>query len=440
MTVKITSFQVENTKRVRAVKLEPTANGLTIIGGNNEQGKTSVLDAICWALGGNKYKPSNAQRDGSLAPPAIKIKLSNGLVVERKGKNSDLKITDPTGQKQGQKLLDSFVSQFALNLPKFLQYSNKEKALELLKILGLEQELKQLDQKEKQLYENRRIVGQDRDRKKKYIEELPYYSDAPAEFISASELIKQQQDILAINGENQRKRNNLSKLKNDVGYLNEQIDSIDERIRLLQIRKDNFVKDLEKTNNDIKIAEMSAKDLHDLSTKELEQQIQNIETINMQVQTNKEYDRAKDEFEQFDTQYVDLTDKIENVRKNKLDLLKNANLPLAELSIEDSELIYKGKKWDCMSGSDQLKVTVAIVKQLNTDCKFVLMDKLEQFDLTQLNNFNEYLIKEGLQVIATRVSTGNECSIIIEDGIGGSVEDLGVYKLEPEVKKERPWF
>ena len=46
MSVKITSLEVENVKRVKAVQLAPSENGLTIIGGNNGQGKTSVLDSI----------------------------------------------------------------------------------------------------------------------------------------------------------------------------------------------------------------------------------------------------------------------------------------------------------------------------------------------------------------------------------------------------------
>ena len=65
MSVKINSLEIENVKRIKAVKLEPSANGLTIIGGTNNQGKTSVLDAIAWALGGDKYKPTAAARDGA---------------------------------------------------------------------------------------------------------------------------------------------------------------------------------------------------------------------------------------------------------------------------------------------------------------------------------------------------------------------------------------
>jgi len=58
MTVKINKLEIENTKRVKAVMLEPSASGLTVLGGRNNQGKSSVLDAIAWALGGNRKRPS----------------------------------------------------------------------------------------------------------------------------------------------------------------------------------------------------------------------------------------------------------------------------------------------------------------------------------------------------------------------------------------------
>ena len=102
MSVKISKLEIENVKRVRAVKMEPSKDGLTIIGGDNGQGKTSVLDSIAWALGGDKFRPSQPGREGSVTAPYLHIVLSNGLVVERKGKNSDLKVTDPSGQKAGQ--------------------------------------------------------------------------------------------------------------------------------------------------------------------------------------------------------------------------------------------------------------------------------------------------------------------------------------------------
>lgn len=130
--IRINELKIENVKRVKAFSLKPNENGLTIVGGGNRQGKTSVLDAIAWALGGDKYRPSMPQHEGAETPPYLRVELSNGLIVERKGKNSDLKVTDPNGTKSGQQLLNSFIEQLALDLPKFLYSSNKEKAQILL--------------------------------------------------------------------------------------------------------------------------------------------------------------------------------------------------------------------------------------------------------------------------------------------------------------------
>ena len=195
MSVKINKLTIENTKRIKAVQLEPAANGLTVIGGNNHQVKTSVLDAIAWALGGENFRPSEATREGSVVPPYLRVVMSNGLVVERKGKNSARKVTDPSGQKAGQQLLDSFVEKLAINLPKFMEASNKEKAKTLLQIIGINDQVEMLEKKETELYNQRTAIGQIADRKKKYAEEQPYYPDAPSEPVSPAGLIREQQEI-----------------------------------------------------------------------------------------------------------------------------------------------------------------------------------------------------------------------------------------------------
>jgi len=131
---------------------------------------------------------------------------------------------------------------------------------------------------------------------------------------------------------------------------------------------------------------------------------------------NMDKDKAEDDARDYEDQYKALTVEINDVRQKQIDLLKSAELPLPELSVKDGELIYKGQQWDNMSGSDRLKVSTAIVRKLNPKCGFVLLDKLEQMDEDTLNEFGHWLEQEGLQAIATRVSTGDECSIIIEDG------------------------
>lgn len=402
--MKINRLEIENVKRVHAVRLEPNENGLTVIGGRNGQGKTSVLDAIAWALGGESYRPSNPARKGSVIPPRLKVELSNGIIVERKGKNSALTVTDPKGDKAGQRLLDSFIEKLALDLPKFMQASNKEKANTLLQIIGVEDELNAMRNKEQQLYNRRYEIGRIADQKAKFAKEMKYFPEAPKEPVSAGELIQKQQDILARNGENARKRQRKEQYNRELAEA--------------QIAYDAALKRLREAEENAVIARKDALDLQDESTEELERNIRDIEEINRKVRANLDKDKAEQDAAEYKNQYDELTIQIEDLRDSIMKLLNNADLPLPGLSVNDQgELTYKGFCWDDMSSSEQLKVATAIIRKLNPECGFVLIDKLEQMDTQTMKEFGDWLEQEGLQAICTRVSTGDECQIIIEDGM-----------------------
>lgn len=421
MTVKINELELENVKRIKAVKIEPTENGLTIVGGNNNQGKTSVLDAIAWALGGNKFKPSQPNREGSVLPPNLKITLNNGLIVTRTGKNSSLKVTDPEGSKSGQQILNKLIGEMALNVPKFMASTPKEKANYLLNILGIGEELTKLEMQERKIYDDRRAIGQIALQKQKYADELQDYPDTPKELVSASELIKQQQTIMAHNAENQRKRMNQKSIYQEYKAAEGNVIALEAQLTEAKRKLNKLTDDLETANKDIV-------DLVDESTDELEENIKEIDAINVKVRANVDKERATKEAEEAQQEYEDKSLELKKVREEKMHLLDSVQLPLPGLSIEEGEIVFNGQKWDNMSGSDQLKVSTAIVRKLNPNCGFVLLDKLEQMDLDTLKEFGEWLESEGLQAIATRVSTGDECSIIIDDG----------YAIETEKEESKP--
>lgn len=412
--MKIHSFSIENTKRVRAVELKPAQDGLTVIGGNNGQGKTSVLDAIAWALGGDKFRPTNAHRDDSVLPPAIRIVFDDGLVVERKGKNSALTVTRPHGSKGGQKLLDEFVSHLAIDLPKFLEASDTEKAKVLLEIIGVGDKLSQMDAEESDLYNQRRALGRIVDQKMAFIQSLPYYPDAPAEPVDSVEMLHKLQAIIAQNQENERRRQDVDRLTRD--RYNASLALAD-----AQRNYDNACVALRE-------AEAIVKHLKDGDTHEIEMALAHADEINRKVRANLDKEKAEEDGKASSHEYDQLTARIDEIRRERQALLEGAELPLPGLGVEDGCLTYNGKKWDCMSGSEQLRVATAIASRLKPHCGFVLLDKLEQMDLPTLKEFGAWLEEQGLQAIATRVSTGDECTIIIEDGM----------IAEPE-KTEKTW-
>ena len=441
--MKIASLQISDVKRVRAVSIEPKASGVTVIGGRNGQGKTSVLSAIMYALGGERYRPGNFKREGSLEDGYIKVTFDNGIIAERKGKNAALRVVDPTGKRAGQELLKEFVSQFAIDLPKFMNADDREKANILLRIIGLEDELMALDAEETAKYEERTLVGREADRERKFCEEMPFHPDVPEQEVSAADLLAEQQAIMARNAGKIAARDKVEQSRRTFEDLVvRKIRLVEQRAALstrlaeqkaeleAQIRKmeETYVRQDAAFDEQIAAMELQterlAEEIADTeqgdfaleSTEDIERRIRECEAVNAKVRDNAMRKRKLESANAKQNEYDGLTQEIEDCRRRRKALLDGADLPYPGLSVQNGILYLNGKAWDSCSGSEQLIVGCAVARKINPNCGFVLMDKLEQFDLETLERFDSWCEKENLQTIATRVSTGPECEIIIEDG------------------------
>ena len=421
--VRITGLDIENVKRVHAVHLEPAETGLTVIGGDNRQGKTSVLDAIMAALGGEKFTPTRAVRDGS-DKGQVTVTLSNGLVVTRAftGKGSYLKVTDPAGSKGGQMLLNEFVSEFALSLGKFLQASDKEKTKTLLQIIGVD--LTPYEEKHKQLYGEREQVGRLRDRAKHHAEALPYNAEVGTEMLTPSDIMAELERKVGQNAKNREIRTKAQayagNVRNQEARVKAGEDAVAELERRLKDAKTELFErqsELTRMQAELQAALTAAAAVQDEDVTAIKERLAQIEDTNAEVRKNMEREKALAEAEGYAEEYRAFSHQIEANQAEMRDLLNGAAMPLDGLSVEGGVLTYSGQAWDCMSGADQLRVATAIVRKLNPACGFVLIDKAEQMDLTTLREFASWLQAEGLQAITTRVSRGDECQIVIEDGV-----------------------
>lgn len=399
--VRITSLELENVKKVKAVALEPAPTGLTVIGGKNGQGKTSVLDAIAWALGGDRFRPEAAKRDGSVLDPMLRVQLSNGLTVTRKGTKSALTVTDETGRRSGQQLLNEFVEVLALDLPRFLSASDKERAGILLGILGIQDQLDALDREERAKYDTRLQTGRDRDQARHHADSMEWYENAGSP-VSVTDLTAQLRAAQKINAENEDKRRRVESLRATAEDL---------MTRIAQLQDQ-----LNSTEACLNMAAEDAADLHDQDTDGILRQIQAADEINAKVRANAAKTEADQRASLLADEYDSLTGEIEDIRARRSALLNGADMPLPGLSVAEGVLHYNGQPWSCMSSAEQMRAATAIVARLKPECRFVLVDKLETMDTDTLRAFGEWAADRGLQVIGTRVSTGDECSIIIEDG------------------------
>lgn len=421
----ITALEFANVKRIRAVELTPAPTGLTVIGGRNAQGKTSCLDAIAFALGGERRRPTSLKNEDGISDPYLRVELTGGILVERKGKNSSLTVTDSTGVRQGQKLLDAFLSEFALDLPKFLALGEEQKALVLLQNAGLDLKLEDLATTERALYDKRRTVGQIATQKAAAAKALPEFGDAPDEEESTRELLDEITALAERNADRQRRRMEHTDTARRVQFAKDAADEAHRKVleaqRALEaaqhahhdaIRRST---DLEQQFN--ALPEIEADESDEL----LVARLKAAEDTNAKVRANLLKRQAQDEAADFQEQYAHLDLELSNIRDERRKLLAEINLPLPGLEIAWTDkgrpvLAYNNRRWDSMATSEQLKVGTAIAAAQNDRCGFVLLDRLEALDLGELKAFGDWLAERGLQAICTRVSTGGECSIIIEDG------------------------
>ena len=408
--VTIAHLEVDDVKRVRAVRMTPGAKGLTVIGGNNAQGKSSVIDAIMAALLGDKYRPTDPIRQGADAGE-VRVSLSNGIEVVRKftGKGSYLKVTDPAGKAAGQTLLNGLLAELALNLGKFMRSEDEQKAKTLLQVIGVD--LQPFEEKLRRLEQERLLKGRERDKAKGHAESLPYHEGLGVEPMDGAGMVRQMEQALQHNAKVRQVREEAEML----AYKRDKAQQrVDEMRKALAAAESELAELIERA----KLAADSAAKASPVDTTTLKVQLEEIDAHNAKVRDNAGREAAFAQAEALGEEYRALQGEIERVRAELKALLDAHPLPLDGLEIADGELRYQSRAWDCMSGAERLRVATAVCHLVNPRCGFVLLDGLEQLDVPTLQEFGSWLEARGLQAIGTRVGTGGECSLVIEDGMG----------------------
>ena len=425
---KITGLKLENVKRIKLVEIQPAEKGLTIIGGNNGEGKTSVLDGIAYALGGESFRPSALTNgDGNAY---IRVDIGD-YTVERKGKNAELRITDRNGMKGGQKMLNEIVGKFALDLSKFMNANDQEKTKLLLKMFPeLETMLDEYKRESEQLRGKRTEINRDIVRMQAQYDMMPCHSDVPEAEIQVSDLIEQ------LNAESQKekdleeKRRNAEAISGNLKAMEEQYNSMTDTLESLrsQIKtlEANIQANVTSAKQMLEQKRILAEEIENAPASrraEITEQINHAFAINDKILQNRNRKSALANLEALRKESETLTSNIDEIESRRKATLQKADLPLPELSITDEgELLYHNQKWDCMSGAERLKVATAICMEAKPECGFVLIDGLEAMDGKTLDEFSRFLAEKNMQGIGTIVGENERATIILEDG---RVKDAG---------------
>jgi DNA repair exonuclease SbcCD ATPase subunit len=406
--VKICKLTVENIMRVSAVEITPTGN-VVIIGGNNGQGKTSVLHAIEMALGGKDKSVAMPIRAGA-EKARIVVDLGD-LIVERvftaSGTRLIVKAKDGATYPSPQSMLDGLIGRLTFDPLAFARAEPKKK-LEILKsVTGLS--FVELDAKRKALYDERTVTNRLHEQAKVSASSIQISDDTPDEPLNTAELLR---DLEAVREHN----SGITKLQQEAEHLDGlfqqqmlEVESIKEK--LLEAEGRLSVAKTRVQEAESKLIGASILDAGPISSK-----LQSADRINGAVAIKKRKAEWQQQAEAHRAKVDALSQEIDKIDETKQGMVANAKLPIAGLGFMDDGVTFNGIPFEQASSAEQLRASCAIGFALNPKIKVMLVRDGSLLDEHGIELLSKTADESGAQVWIERVGHGDEVSFIIEDG------------------------
>jgi DNA repair exonuclease SbcCD ATPase subunit len=420
--MKIVRLTAENIKRLHAVEITPDGS-MIVIGGQNAQGKTSVLDAIAMALGGGDAACGEPLRHGAIKGKAV-VELDDLIITRTFTKNGTaltVEGRDHSKYPSPQSVLDALVGKLTFDPLAFARMKSREQMEMLRQMTGLNFTL--LDSRRGTLFDQRTSVNREVKQAEARLAGMKLAPGVPEEEVSVAELTKQIEIANATNTANAEQRAELRQLRNYSDQMNSERSSSEADMARLQkqlqeaaARVEKIDKDLDNLRMDYTIKNEVVRTLSDVDTSPILAQIETAEATNRQVRANKAYREARGTLDAKQREAMTLTSELEGIDEKKRLKLQATKFPVEGLSLSDDMVVFNGVPFDQASGAEQLRVSVAIGMAANPKLRVLLCRDGSLLDKKSLALLTEIVQEHGYQCWLERVSEGAECSVIIEDG------------------------
>lgn len=407
--MKIIALEAENVKCLKAVRIKPDGSPLVVIGGENEAGKSAVLDSIQYGLGGASSIPSKPIREGQKKANIVldlgDIKVARSLT--KKGTNLVVKNKKGVVFSSPQAMLDKLRGDLAFDPEEFSRMDDRKQSEILKKLLGLC--FDDVDAKGKKLFAERTEVNRRGKELKANIDSMTEHEGVPDNEVSVRELSDKCTKALE---HNQKIATAQKELEITLDELDREEDRIITMTEELAKAKNHAI-ELKKTidQNGVAIEKMELIDTEAINLK-----ISSAEDINRKVRENKSYTKIDEELTELRKQSKSLTNQIDKIEEEKTSALANAKFPIDGLGLGEDGVIFEGIPFNQCSQAQRIRVSVAMGLAMNPELKILLIREGSLLDSKNLAMIAEMAEKADAQIWIERVGKGSECSIIIEDG------------------------
>lgn len=406
----ITHLQIENVKRIEVATIWPSGEGLEVIGGLNEQGKSSCLDSIEYLLAGAKSLPAEPLRRGAKKGRVYAEFADGDLIVERRftKSGSSLSVTTKDGgpYKSPQSILDKLYADHTFEPLGFLQLKPKAQVEMLCGLLGLD--FTEMDKQRQDLYTERTLVNREIKTLEGQIATIPHEK---VEAVDTAELLRRISEAETRNA-------SVSTLQRDYDIARERKEQAAQLVADLERQ---IVEAKERYNLAV-AAEAEAKErVEDFQAEDLEplrQELARAGETNTKAQAQKTRREWEKMLHNKNADSTNLTVKIENLDAEKETLLANAKFPVEGLAFGDEGILYQGLPFEQASGEQQLLISAAMAAAQNPRLRVLLIRNGSLLDDHHLEVLRQWAFENSIQVWLEKVTSDvSECSVIFENGL-----------------------
>lgn len=441
--MKIIELRAENVKRLRAIRIRPSKDGV-VITGRNGQGKSSALDAIWMALGGKDAAPPDPVRHGETK---ARVVLDLGaFMVERRWNQPDpakdattsLHVTGKDGAKYAtpQAVLDRLCGHLAFDPLEFSRLGPREQRAQLLKAVGAEGEMAKLDARRRAAYDDRTAGNRRLDDLRGLLASIKIPPDVtcrptttPTDQLAAEMQAgvdaRAKRDAMAAEAE--RRRALAEQWSTEAAALVK---------RAVEVQK---------------MAEESARAAEAIANEAQKIQVPDVTAIKDRMSAAQAAERlaalwdqradAATRITKGEAYVADLTKQIEACDAEKLAILQRAKVPVPGVSVSDSCVLVNGTPLVQCAASEQLRISCAVAMALNPRVRVILVRDASLLDDDGMRTLQEMAKtapggdadEGGYQLWIERVGRRDEpVGVVIEDGEVIAVDGVPAPKVEPE--------
>lgn len=418
----IIALDAENIKKLKAVHIRPDGKSV-VIGGENEEGKSSCLDCILFALAGEKHLCDEPLRRGA-EKGFTKVNLGE-LIVERRvtKAGTTLVVTNAAGDKKAspQTILDALLGKLTFDPLAFSRMDPKVQRETLAKLVGID--FAPLNDEAKRVYDERTIVNRECDRLKALIVGKAETPGLPEQAVSVEAVMAR----LNAAREHNRKRDEAFRDFLQAENVEESakehtrfcLARVEEQKRLLAEAQAKYEQAKAQEAGALaasKAAEKARDAIIPIEEKPICGELHQLSAKNEAIRSNAELRKLNAEFNAAELRSRAHTSRLDAIQQKKRSMVEEAKFPLSGLTIDDDAVQYEGLPLQQASSARQIKISAAIGMALNPKLRVMIIREGSLLDDRSLAALQDMANSNEFQLWIERVGKGKEISVVIEDG------------------------